>query len=70
MSNVFNNQITANIYGHTSVVKKAIVKQLATKSPEQQEEIIGTLLQLLDVNILASLYMAYMAAGDTCVKEE
>lgn len=62
---VFNNQIRVDYpgtYTFTESLKRQIVKQLEGKTVEQQEQIIETLLKMLDVNLLASLYMAYGSA--------
>lgn len=66
VNRTFNNQVDTDnpgTYIFTASLKRQIVKQLAGKTPEQQEDIIETLLKMLDVNLLASLYMAYGSAA-------
>ncbi len=67
LNRVFNNQIGVNgttAYFATEQLKKKIVKQLAGKTPAQQESIIEQLLKLLDINLLAALAMAYAVADE------
>ena len=67
LNRVFNNQIGVNgttAYVATEQLKKKIVKQLADKTPVQQEAIIEQLLKLLDINLLAALAMAYAVADE------
>ncbi len=45
-------------------LKKKIVRQLAGKTPAQQEAIIEQLLKLLDINLLAALAMAYAVSDE------
>ena len=67
LNRVFNNQISVNgttSYFATEQLKKKIVKQLAGKTPVQQEAILEQLLKLLDINLLAALAMAYAVADE------